>query len=151
MEGYSTPRPENGIPSFEQDEQVLVNVDDVRISAHNRLIPRFLYLSVLQVHLHVDGVEPVRGNMVVSSQHVYFVPNAVSGATLKVHFRSISLHAISRDAGAYHLPCIYAQLAGATDEESVEVRFVPEDSTKLQALYDAFCTGAELNPDPDEG
>ena len=59
------------------------------------------------------------------------------------------MHAVSREGDS---PAIYAQLKGTDEFDLLEVRFVPQDSSKLDSLFAAFSRGACLNPDeaPDE-
>ena len=95
-----------------------------------------------------------------------------------VPFRSLTMHAVSRDAtdGGFSKPCIYAQIEGppphdatetsgeapttACDEdereeeqdtfdEMTEARFYLDDSARLDELFRALCDCAALNPDDD--
>ncbi|CAH0480918.1 unnamed protein product [Peronospora belbahrii] len=58
----------------------------------------------------------------------------------------VTLHAISRDPCAFPRPCLYCQIS---NQDVSEVRFVPMDDKTLQAVFDAFCKSAEMNPDDD--
>lgn len=59
------------------------------------------------------------------------------------------MHAVSREGDH---PALYAQLKGKDEFDLVEVRFVPQDSSKLEEIFAAFSRGACLNPDevPDD-
>lgn len=93
-----------------------------------------------------------------------------------VDFRSLSMHAISRDPEAYPVPCIYTQIEGGADEDEwdeledgdeellenenhveerdnlskvSEMRLVPRDPNGLEHLFQVLCDCALLNPDSD--
>lgn len=79
--------------------------------------------------------------------------------TLKFNYLSISLHAISRETTKFPHQCIYCLVDSEPEtteddrdpENPVsEVRFVPEDNTSIQPIYDAITTCQELHPDPNE-
>ena len=79
--------------------------------------------------------------------------------TLKFNYLSISLHAISRETTKFPHQCIYCLVDSEpeTTEDNrdpenpvSEVRFVPEDNTSIQPIYDAITTCQELHPDPNE-
>jgi hypothetical protein len=57
------------------------------------------------------------------------------------------MHAVSK---AGNSPAIYAQLAGADDDELLELRFVPEDGNRVEELFAALSKGAAMNPDEPE-
>ena len=80
--------------------------------------------------------------------------------TFKFNYLSISLHAISRETTKFPHQCIYCLVDSepeTTDEDDrdpenpvSEVRFVPDDNTSIQTIYDAITTCQELHPDPNE-
>ena len=79
--------------------------------------------------------------------------------TLKFNYLSISLHAISRETTKFPHQCIYCLVDSEPEtteddrdpENPVsEVRFVPDDNTSIQPIYDAITTCQELHPDPNE-
>ncbi|XP_066925983.1 methylosome subunit pICln-like [Clytia hemisphaerica] len=79
--------------------------------------------------------------------------------TLKFNYISISLHAISRETSKFPHECIYCLVDSepeSTEENRdpenpvSEVRFVPDDNSSLQVMYDAITTCQELHPDPNE-
>ena len=107
------------------------------------------------------------GELVITTRHVIWLASADKG--YKVDFRTISLHAISRDPASFPMPCVYCQLDieqecmmpdggddAAADEEAdetsevSEARFVPAVETELEAIFKVFCECALLNPSEDE-
>ncbi|KAL1203868.1 Chloride conductance regulatory protein ICln [Cardamine amara subsp. amara] len=115
----------------------------------------------------VLGNRPVEspGTLYITSRKLIWLSDVDMAKGYAVDFLSISLHAVSRDPEAYSSPCIYTQIEVVEDEddesdtESTEVldlskiremRLVPSDSSQLDTLFDVFCEGAELNPEPVE-
>ena len=79
--------------------------------------------------------------------------------TLKFDYLSISLHAISRDTAKFPHQCVYCLVDSepeTTEDDRdpenpvFEVRFVPDDNTSIQPIYNAITTCQELHPDPNE-
>lgn len=87
-------------------------------------------------------------------------------------FPTVAMHAVVADDESGNRPCLYLQLDNGDDEEgggavsasgsedeegeeeeelSPELRLVPADASQLDALFQAFCEGAERNPDHSEG
>ena len=90
---------------------------------------------------------------------------------LSVDFADISMHAIATDPSTVDRPCLYVQLSspeddaiecqseesdeeghingeeGAKDVKIKEIRLIPENSFDIDSLFQAFCEGAERNPD----
>lgn len=83
--------------------------------------------------------------------------------------RFIALHAISRDADSYPLPCLYCQFArdepvddgqeADADEDdmlqniaanALEMFLAPDDEAALLPLFEAFSNASLMNPDPVE-
>eukprot|EP01132_Coremiostelium_polycephalum_P005971 gene5971-7438_t len=115
------------------------------------------------------------GNLFVGSKNVYWVDSVNKGNKFTFSFYSIGLNAIFSSNEDFPT-CIYCQVdklpqdsnnngmttdnddndeddeqnGGLEDEEYSEIRFIPTDSTKIQDIYEAFCKGALLNPDPEE-
>ncbi|KAM3874786.1 methylosome subunit pICln [Diretmus argenteus] len=102
-----------------------------------------------------------------------------SGLGFSLEYPSISLHAISRDLGAYPQEHLYvmvnaklsdeneAEMAEDTldkddedassdddddDEEGAisEIRFVPSDKAALESMFSAMCECQALHPDPED-
>ncbi|CAA6663393.1 unnamed protein product [Spirodela intermedia] len=108
------------------------------------------------------------GTLYITSKRVIWLSDTDHTRGYAVDFLAISLHAVSRDPDAYAFPCIYAQIEtdAGEDERSedsdsecieeldpskvTEMRLVPSEPSHLDALFDIFCEGAELNPDPTE-
>ncbi|KAJ3154545.1 hypothetical protein HDU86_004674 [Geranomyces michiganensis] len=113
------------------------------------------------------GLVPGKGDLYITDCQLYFF-DAATPVCVAIDYPSIGIHAISRGGdgvvGAH--PHIYAQLdeaaikvmgsntagdaddAGA-DDETPELRFVPDDSSALDAMYQAMSSCAALHPDPD--
>lgn len=79
--------------------------------------------------------------------------------SLKFTYLSISLHAISRDTTKFSHECIYCLIdseAESTEDDRdpenpvSEVRFVPDNISSIQSIYDAITSCQELHPDPNE-
>ena len=80
-------------------------------------------------------------------------------------FATITMHAVATDPETVDRPCLYVQLDSEEepeiddDEEEEdgdgdgspfpELRFIPSDPSTLDAIFQAFCEGAERNPDAD--
>ncbi|XP_064638919.1 methylosome subunit pICln-like isoform X2 [Lineus longissimus] len=82
-----------------------------------------------------------------------------------MEYVAIAIHAISKDRSAFPHDCLYLQASckldsdeeksGSEEEEEdeypiTEIRFVPQDPTKLKEMYDALCHCQALHPDPDD-
>lgn len=74
------------------------------------------------------------------------------------------MHAVTSDPESVNEPCLYIQIdtgddvQGYEEEEceeeedttpEPELRLIPADAATLEAMFDAFCKGAERNPDPE--
>lgn len=111
------------------------------------------------------------GTLIITSKQVIWLSDVDWNRGYAVDFVSISLHAVSRDPEAYPSPCIYAQIETGEDEDEEEeeneaesqttnwssgisnikeIRLVPSDPSQLETLFEMFCEGAELNPEPME-
>ncbi|KAK3255313.1 hypothetical protein CYMTET_35500 [Cymbomonas tetramitiformis] len=101
-----------------------------------------------------EPVEATAGTVYVTTRRVAWLGESQG---FGVTFRSITMHAISRDPEAHSQPCIYTQVEspeslGIGDDEDIEVtemRLIPGDSEKLDELFRWLCDCAALNPDPD--
>ncbi|KAJ3164219.1 hypothetical protein HDU88_005531 [Geranomyces variabilis] len=114
------------------------------------------------------GLVPGKGDLYIADSQLYFF-DAATPVCISIDYPSIGIHAISRggDAVVGAHPHIYAQLdeaaikvmgnvavnadddAGANEEETPELRLVPDDSAALDAMYQAMSACAALHPDPD--
>jgi hypothetical protein len=85
--------------------------------------------------------------------------NAASGYA--TDFASIAMHAVATDPETVESPCLYVQLdlgdgegddrdedEEGDDDPVQEFSLIPADGADLEALFTAFCEGAERNPDP---
>ncbi|CAL5227014.1 g9905 [Coccomyxa viridis] len=104
------------------------------------------------------------GTLFITTRRVIWQGDAGSRRGLYADFQNINMHAISNDQSAARKPCIYMQLEPSTsafadtaegeadDDEDItpEVRLVPEDSSKLEELFQTLCDCAALNPDPQD-
>lgn len=94
-----------------------------------------------------------------------------------VAFQTVAMHAVVSDGESAPRPCLYLQLDNGEEEEEGgvmglgaaaadgsegeaegeeeeeqeelphELRLIPADTTQVEALFQAFCEGAERNPD----
>ncbi|XP_078439788.1 nucleotide-sensitive chloride conductance regulator (ICln) family protein [Wolffia australiana] len=141
---------EEGRPRLDEEDEELMHVQyGVSIALENRALES-------------------SGTLYITSKRVIWLSDADQTRGYAVDFVGISLHAVSRDPDAYPFPCIYAQIeteigederSGESDSECAEelelskvteMRLVPSDPCHLDALFDMFCEGAELNPDPNQ-
>ncbi|GAV64857.1 ICln_channel domain-containing protein [Cephalotus follicularis] len=105
------------------------------------------------------------GTLYLSTKRVVWLSDADIAKGYAVDFLSITLHALSRDPESYPSPCIYAQIETEADEDDSEcsdsecnepldlslvgeMRLIPSDPRQLEILFEIFCEGAELNPEP---
>ena len=134
----------------------------------------------LPASIHIgDDVAGLPGVLHVTTRRLVWLGTGDAASRgYAVPFRSLTMHAVSRDAtdGGFSKPCIYAQIEGppphdatetsgeapttASDEdereeeqdtfdEMTEARFAPDDSARLDELFRALCDCAALNPDDD--
>ena len=134
----------------------------------------------LPASIHIgDDVAGLPGVLHVTTRRLVWLGTGDAASRgYAVPFRSLTMHAVSRDAtdGGFSKPCIYAQIEGppphdatetsgeapttACDEdereeeqdtfdEMTEARFAPDDSARLDELFRALCDCAALNPDDD--
>lgn len=118
-------------------ERVLLRVDGVRIFASDAAI--------------ADGTA---GTLLVTTRRLrWFSGPALARA---VDWRSVALHAVSRDTSAGYPPCVYCQLDSSNDggdeegsSSSAELRFAPEDPERsLAEIFARMSEAAAMNPDP---
>jgi len=102
------------------------------------------------------------GTLCISADRLIWSSDNGQGFILA--YPQISLHAISRDLSNFHSECLYLMLeddqidetghseSEALDESSElnELRFVPRDLSKLDAMYRALCECQLLHPDPQD-
>lgn len=88
--------------------------------------------------------EQVAGLLTITGENLRWSASDGSGAPgsgLLLPFRSISLHAVSRDPSSGLPPCIYAQVG----EEDDELRIFPSQvETELDPLFAAMCDAAAM-------
>lgn len=110
-----------------------------------------------------DESEPNHpGTLYITTRSVHWLSDTDMGKGFKTAFRSITMHAVSRDTETFPHACIYMQVesgesAGAYEEEedeeadgTLELRIVPADAACLEAVFQALCDCAALNPDADD-
>ncbi|KAJ1343863.1 hypothetical protein BSLG_001595 [Batrachochytrium salamandrivorans] len=113
---------------------------------------------------------PPKGDLYVTeSQLVWFDPETL--INISIDYPTIIIHAISRQGDPFaNGPCIYSQLSAtsgdgaeisqtssapnsnggsADNEETFEMRLVPDDPSSLDAIYQAMSDCAAMHPDPD--
>ncbi|KAJ2795149.1 Methylosome subunit pICln [Coemansia helicoidea] len=95
------------------------------------------------------------GTLYICESQLLFADAAGCGFSLR--YQSIAIHAVSRDAS--DAPHLYCQLdcrfpgtpasaeSDDDDEQFSELRFYPGDADELDAMFDALCACAALNPD----
>ncbi|KAJ7537486.1 hypothetical protein O6H91_11G007500 [Diphasiastrum complanatum] len=113
------------------------------------------------------------GTLYITTRQLIWLSDRDLHRGYAVDFLSLAMHAISRDTGAYPLPCIYTQIErGDNDEYEIgededeeseeseitnsgdlskvsEMRLVPADSNALESIFQVLCACAALNPDPE--
>ncbi|KAJ7562153.1 hypothetical protein O6H91_03G056700 [Diphasiastrum complanatum] len=106
------------------------------------------------------------GTLYITTRHLFWLSDHDPERGLSVDFLSLAMHAISRDANAYPLPCIYAQIESTGNDENEggellrqeehwfddlsrisELRLVPRDTSVLENIFRVLCECAALNPD----
>jgi len=90
-----------------------------------------------------------KGNLILTTRNVIWLNEKPELGGYSIDFRFLIMHAIARENSFESFPqaCLYCHM---DREEDNEVRFVPEDKTKLDAMYNAFSDCALLNPDIDD-
>ena len=92
------------------------------------------------------------------SRRIIWLSSSDTAVGFAAEFAAISMHAVATDPDSVDRPCLYVQLdidddAGQESSDEVEgsplpeLRFTPVDSSTLDAIFQAFCEGAERNPD----
>mmetsp|Transcript_984 Transcript_984/g.3492 ORF Transcript_984/g.3492 Transcript_984/m.3492 type:complete len:237 (+) Transcript_984:154-864(+) len=134
-------------------------------------------LTVAHVRISFDGalVSPTDdGCLYVTTRRVVWHSLASTEVGYAISFRSIGMHAVSRDTSSFPQACVYLQIDGeeptnddGSDEDDTaegetkmneeqalasveEVRLVPAEEAQLDEIFQAMCDCAALNPD-DEG
>eukprot|EP00245_Coleochaete_scutata_P001733 TRINITY_DN12182_c0_g2_i1.p1 TRINITY_DN12182_c0_g2~~TRINITY_DN12182_c0_g2_i1.p1 ORF type:complete len:209 (+),score=74.65 TRINITY_DN12182_c0_g2_i1:317-943(+) len=130
-----------------------------------------------QVAIVLGSSQEELGTLFITTRRLIWLSDEATKPGFAVDFKSLSMHAISRDEEAYPRPCIYAQIDTdavdhgefeGDDEEEVEegaeamdvetptaldlqevseIRLVPLDSSVLDQLFQTLCECALLNPD----
>eukprot|EP00386_Alphamonas_edax_P016233 GDKI01049593.1.p1 GENE.GDKI01049593.1~~GDKI01049593.1.p1 ORF type:complete len:217 (-),score=71.36 GDKI01049593.1:142-792(-) len=121
-------------------------------------------------HMYINDKCEGKGTMYLTTKRVMWVNSEDSSKAWCVDYPTVVIHAVSSDTAVCPRPCLYCQLDGydpdacaaesegeeeggeETQEEThdgpTELRFAPENETRLQHLFKCFCEMAALNPDP---
>lgn len=108
-----------------------------------------------------------KGTLFIAESCLSWLSTEHDGQGFSLQYPGISIHAISRDLNAFPQECLYLMVNGdLTDdadkvqdesddddediEPSTEMRFVPEDKTVLDQLYQAMSDCQMLHPDQDD-
>jgi len=101
-----------------------------------------------------------KGTLYIAESQLYWLSDGGEGFTLE--YPKISVHAISKDTENFPDECLYLMLdvqeakvdlgdGDADSEDNDELRFVPDDKTKLESMYRALSACQILHPDPSDG
>ncbi|XP_055030788.1 methylosome subunit pICln isoform X1 [Misgurnus anguillicaudatus] len=123
----------------------------------------------------LDGKRLGSGTLFVAEAHLSWFDG--SGMGFSLEYPSISLHAISRDPGAFPEEHLYVMVNAKLDDEGeqemedkapddagedesdsgsegsetiTEIRFVPSDKAALESMFSAMCDCQALHPDPED-
>ncbi|KAK6195250.1 hypothetical protein SNE40_000720 [Patella caerulea] len=114
----------------------------------------------------IDQKELGNGTIFIAESRLSW--RGVDGSGFSLEYKSINLHAVSRDLSAFRSECLYLMLDGKiledeempangngnesdeSEEENAitELRFVPSDKGALSAMYQAMKECQLLHPDP---
>ncbi|RZF44296.1 hypothetical protein LSTR_LSTR006846 [Laodelphax striatellus] len=113
----------------------------------------------------VDNREIGKGTLFIAESSLSWV-NSDTNTGFSLSYQNISLHAISRDLQARPYECLYVMLDTCLDGEQnggnedddenedknefSEMYFVPDDTSRLNAMFTAMNECQALNPDPDD-
>jgi len=93
------------------------------------------------------------GVLYITTRNLIWLDSSDLNKGFLVPFKSIGLHAISRNQENFPSPCIYCHLnVNYDDDDNAEVEelhLVPADQTTLDAIFGAMNQAASLNPDSD--
>ncbi|KAI9598018.1 regulator of volume decrease after cellular swelling-domain-containing protein [Syncephalis fuscata] len=110
----------------------------------------------------VPALEPSlsKGDLYVTESRLVFF-SATDGKGIALEYPAIGIHAIARQP-TDHAPCVYCQVDGSLamtpasdddeddkDDEVTEVRFIPDDFSTLDVLFEAISECTALHPDAD--
>lgn len=126
-----------------------------------------------QTNAFIKNQDLGSGTLFVAENAVYWIDDNGQGFTLD--YPSISLHAISRDLTCFPCECVYLMLdaefqgnqfsgngvaahVAETDEEEAdedeqiitELRFVPQDKSTLDSIFQALSECQALHPDEED-
>ncbi|KAL4860258.1 Chloride conductance regulatory protein ICln [Chlorella vulgaris] len=117
------------------------------------------------------------GTLFITEGRIIWLSAAQQDLGYSCDFPTIAMHAVATDAESSQRPCLYLQLdngcddggafglgsggsassgnsaSGSEDSEEEaddllpELRLIPAEESQLEALFQAFCEGAERNPD----
>merc|ERR1712223_742169 len=125
------------------------------------------------VQTYINEKNLGKGKLYISEARVSWVGDA--GHTFSLEYNHIALHAVSRDVTVFpNAECLYLMIdvklvesapptprstpeASDSSEDEIndgegmtEVRFVPDDKSKLQEMFQAMSTCQALHPDPED-
>jgi len=132
-------------PARSGEQPVLLDGEEIRFSE-----PRTRLFS----GLHEEG----EGVLHLTTKRVVWL----GGQGCAIDYPFITLHAVSRDKGAWPDPCLYCQLRTEEIREGIdeedeeeepeipELRFVPADASHLQQMFQVFSEMSAMNPDPND-
>ncbi|GAB6033042.1 hypothetical protein CHUAL_012228 [Chamberlinius hualienensis] len=131
-----------------------------------------LKVSLSNVAVNIEKKDSGRGTLYISESRVSWVGD--NGRGFSLEYPAISLHAISKDLSAFPHECLYLMLnvkfedlaneltqqsevnKEEEDEEDLdldditEVRFIPDDKSSLETLFQAMNECQALHPDPQD-
>mmetsp|Transcript_14254 Transcript_14254/g.19652 ORF Transcript_14254/g.19652 Transcript_14254/m.19652 type:complete len:218 (+) Transcript_14254:251-904(+) len=97
-----------------------------------------------------------KGTLYITTRKVHWLSDTDTSKDFEVPFRSITMHAVSRDSESFPTPCIYMQVEfpsierESDDEDDItEMRVIPSDSDCIDQIFQVLCDCAALNPDLD--
>ncbi|KYQ89941.1 hypothetical protein DLAC_08512 [Tieghemostelium lacteum] len=126
-----------------------------------------------ELRLYIGANEAGKGYLYIGSRNVYWINENNSEHRYIFSFYTIGLNAVFNKNEDFD-SCVYCQIDGLyqipnlnngshnnngndeddddeeDEEEYTEVRFIPNEESKIKEIYESFCRGALLNPDPEE-
>jgi len=120
----------------------------------------------------VENKDLGTGTLYIAESRVSWVSEEGQGFSLE--YPAISLHAISRDVNAFPKECLYLMIDAKLDDPTekdpsdnsnedddddddgedvspvTEIRFIPQDNSNLDAMYQTMSQCQTLHPDPND-
>ncbi|CAA9998734.1 unnamed protein product [Nesidiocoris tenuis] len=108
-----------------------------------------------------------KGTIFIAESQLSWV-DSTSGCGFSLEYPHISLHAVSRDPNSFPRECLFVMVDTNIDfsdaranheneddeddgeDELTELRFVPDDPTALDSMFQAMSECQTLHPDPDD-